>query len=56
MGKNSGYEKVLVLVGVEVLGNEINFGEEIVMGDNSIVVFSVILFCLVKFLFVECDG
>nr|WP_236183368.1 Bro-N domain-containing protein [Pseudomonas juntendi] len=35
MGKNSGHEKAPVLAGAEALGNEINFGEEIVMSDNS---------------------
>lgn len=44
MGKNSGHEKAPVLAGAEALGNEINFGEEIVMGDNSTAVSSVIPF------------
>lgn len=35
MSKNSGHEKAPVLAGAEASGNEINFGEEIVMGDNS---------------------
>ncbi|MCG8291976.1 BRO-N domain-containing protein [Pseudomonas entomophila] len=35
MIKSSGHEKASVLAGAEALGNEINFGEEIVMGDYS---------------------
>ncbi|WP_009394033.1 BRO-N domain-containing protein [Pseudomonas bharatica] len=35
MGKNSGHEKAPVLAGAEALGNEINFGEEIVMANDS---------------------
>lgn len=56
MGKNSGHEKAPVLAGAEALGNEINFGEEIVMGDNSTAASSVIPFRSAKLLLVERDG
>ncbi|MGU1744993.1 phage antirepressor N-terminal domain-containing protein [Pseudomonas aeruginosa] len=56
MGKNSGHEKTPVLAGAEALGNEINFGEEIVMGDNSTAASSVIPFRSAKLLLVERDG
>jgi prophage antirepressor-like protein len=48
MGKNSGHEKAPVLAGAEALGNEINFGEEIVMANNSTVVSAVIPFSFDK--------
>ncbi|WP_256544518.1 phage antirepressor N-terminal domain-containing protein [Pseudomonas sp. HMSC08G10] len=41
---------------VRASGNEINFGEEIVMGDNSTAVSSVIPFRSAKLLLVERDG
>lgn len=56
MGKNSGHEKAPVLAGAEALGNEINFGEEIVMGDNSTAASRVIPFRSAKLLLVERDG
>ena len=48
MGTNSRHEKAPVLAGAEASGNEINFGEEIVMGDNSTAVPSVIPFSFGK--------
>lgn len=41
---------------VRASGNEINFGEEIVMGDNSTAVSTVIPFRSAKLLLVERDG
>ncbi|MDH0730963.1 phage antirepressor N-terminal domain-containing protein [Pseudomonas sichuanensis] len=56
MSKNSGHEKALSVAALRASVNEINFGEEIVMGDSSTAVSSVIPFRSAKLLLVEYEG
>lgn len=52
----SANEKAPIVAAIRASRNEINFGEEIVMGDNSTAVSSVIPFRSAKLLLIEQDG